>query len=403
MRASATDTTPARDDAGLRRWWPVLVALLLTALNLRLAVASVPPVLDRIRDDVPLSAVAAGLLTTAPVLCMALGAPLAPGLARRLGHEGALLLLALTMAAGVLLRLVPGVVALYAGTIVAGLGVAGGNVLVPALIKRDFRGRVGPVTGAFTMAVTASSTLAAALTIPALHLIGEGWRPALAIWALPALAAAVAWLPGLRAGAARARGRERPRPRLWRDRLAWQVTLYMGLQSLGFYSLLTWLPALLGDHGIDDGEAGLMLSVMTLLNTPAALLVPLAARGRRDLRAPMAGTVCVSAIGVIGLLAAPTGPTVVWAAALGIAQGSMLALAFLIFVLRAPDEHHAAELSSMAQTVGYLVAATGPVTVGALHDLTGGWTGPLILLLALLVPTMAAGVGAARDRHVTSS
>lgn len=175
----------------------------------------------------------------------------------------------------------------------------------------------------------------------------------------------------------------------------------MGLQSLGFYSLLTWLPTLLGDEGMDDAEAGLMLSVMTLLNMAGALLVPLAARGRRDQRRPMAATVGLSALGLIGLLAAPTGPTIVWAAALGVAQGAMLALSYLLFVSRTPDEDHAAELSSMAQTVGYLVAATGPVTVGALHDLTGGWTGPLILLLALLVPTLAVGVGAARDRQVS--
>jgi CP family cyanate transporter-like MFS transporter len=307
----------------------------------------------------------------------------------------------MAMATGILLRLVPGVVPLYAGTIVAGIGIAGGNVLVPAVVKRDFPGRIGPMTGAFTMAVVTSSALAAALTVPALHAIDEGWRPALAVWALPALVAALAWLPRLRSGAARAgTGPARPSPGLWRDRLAWQVTVYMGLQSFSFYTMLTWLPALLGAEGMDDAEAGLMLSVMTLISIPVGLLVPLAARRGRDQRAITTGTIALAAGGTIGLLAAPLAATVVWVGAIGMAQGAMLALAYLFFVLRTPDEEHAAQLSSMAQTVGYLVAAVGPVTVGALHDLTDGWTVPLVLMLAVLAANLAAGLGAARDRQV---
>jgi MFS transporter, CP family, cyanate transporter len=361
-------------------------------------------VLERIRDDVPLSAAAAGVLTTAPVICMSLGAPFAPRLARRAGHEGALALLALCMGVGILLRLVPGVVPLYAGTVVAGIGIAGGNVLVPALVKRDFPGRVGAMTGAFTMAVTGSAALAAALTVPALEVFDEGWRPALAVWALPALAAAAAWLPMLRSGAARAANAAvRPSPRLWRNRLAWKITVYMGLQSFSFYTWLTWLPALLGSEGMDDAEAGLMLSVMTLISIPVGLLVPMVARHRRDQRAVTAGTIALAAGGTVGLLAAPTAATVVWVAAIGVAQGAMLALSYLFFVLRTPDEEHAAQLSSMAQTVGYLVAAVGPVAVGALHDVTDAWTLPVVLLLAVLAGNLLAGLGAARDRQVADS
>ena len=373
-------------------------AIVFTALNLRTAVASVPPLLDEIRTDLPLSAAAAGALTTTPVVCMALGAVVAPRVARRIGTESAVAALCLTMVAGMLLRWVPGVAALFAGTIVAGLGIALGNVLVPSLIKRDFPHRVGPMTGAYTMAISASGAIAAALTIPAEEAIGHGWRPALAVWAIPALVAAAVWLPS--AARTRAPAPDTRLPSLWRDRLAWQVTAFMGLQSLLFYSCLSWLPALLRSEGIDRGAAGALLSVMLLTAIPTCLLVPVWAGRARDQRAAIAVTLAVYAAGLAGLLIAPDAAPAVWATLLGFAQGALLALAFLLFGLRAPDQEHAAQLSAMAQTVGYAVAAAGPLLIGVLREATGGWSAPLILLLAVLVPLFAAGMAAGRTRQV---
>jgi MFS transporter, CP family, cyanate transporter len=373
-------------------------AIVFTALNLRTAVASVPPLLDELRVDVPLSATAAGALTTTPVVCMALGAVVAPRTARRIGTERAVVALCLTTAAGMLLRWIPGVVALFAGTIVAGLGIALGNVLVPSLIKRDFPGQVGLMTGGYTMAISASGAIAAALTVPLEDAIGHGWRPALAIWAIPALVAAAVWIPWF-AGGGKPTGDIRL-PSLWRNRLAWQVTAFMGLQSLLFYSCLSWLPALLRSEGIDRGAAGALLSVMLLTAIPTCLLVPVWASRARDQRAAIAVSLAVYGAGLAGLLAAPDAAPAVWATLLGFAQGSLLALAFLLFGLRAPDQEHAAQLSAMAQTVGYAVAAAGPLLIGVLREASGGWSAPLILLLAVLVPLLAAGLAAGRTREV---
>jgi CP family cyanate transporter-like MFS transporter len=374
-------------------------AIVLTALNLRTAVASVPPLLDELRTDVPLSATAAGALTTLPVICMATGAPVAPRLARRIGTEAGVAALALTMAAGMLLRLVPGIVPLFAGTAVAGLGIALGNVLVPSLIKRDFPERqVGLVTGGYTMAISASGAIAAALTVPAEDAIGHGWRPALAIWAVPAVAVAALWIP--RISRPDPEARETPLPFLWRDRLAWQVTAFMGLQSLLFYSCLSWLPAIMRSEGIDRGAAGALLSVMLLTAIPTCLLIPVAASRARDQRAAIAVSLAVYAAGLAGLLVAPGSVPALWATLLGFAQGALLALAFLMFGLRAPDQEHAAQLSAMAQTVGYAVAAAGPLLLGALREATGSWTVPVALLLAVLVPLVAAGMAAGRARRV---
>jgi CP family cyanate transporter-like MFS transporter len=375
-------------------------AILLTALNLRTAISSVPPLLDELRVEVPLSSVAAGVLTTLPVICMALGSPVAPKLARRIGIEATLGLMALTVAAGILLRLAPATAALYAGTIVAGLGIAVGNVLVPALIKRDFAGRAGSMTGAYTMAISASGAIGAGLAVPIEEALGRGWRSGLALWALPVLAAAAVWIPWAARGARTARALTEPSPALWRDPLAWRVSLFMGLQSLIFYSVLSWLPALLRSEGVSREAAGALLSAGLLAGIPAGLLVPVVAARMRDQRPAVALTVGVLAAGLIGLAIAPAELPGLWVVLIGMPVGALLSLAFLFFSLRSPDQQHAAELAAMAQTVGYLVAAAGPVLFGVLHHVSGGWALPLAFLLAVAGALLLAGLSAGRDRQV---
>jgi CP family cyanate transporter-like MFS transporter len=366
-------------------------------------VASVPPLIDDIRNSAHLSGTAAGALTTLPVVCMAAGATLVPRLARRLGHELPLVIVGLTMAAGILVRLAPSVVALYAGTVIAGVGIALGNVLVPSLVKRDFHDRVGLMTGVYTMAISASAGVAAGLTVPIEDAIGHGWRPALAVWALPAVVAAAIWVPFARHPASVA-DRRAPAPELpeslMRDPLAWQVTLFMGLQSLTFYGLLSWMPSILRDAGISKGASGGYLSVFTLLGIPVCLLVPMVAARLRDQRWLVTAAVVFVAAGIAGLIAAPASGALAWTVLTGISQSVNLALAFLFFGFRSRDQGQAAQLSSMAQGVGYGMAAVGPVIMGGLHQATGSWTGPLVFLLVLLVPELVFGLGAGRDRQL---
>jgi CP family cyanate transporter-like MFS transporter len=379
------------------------LAVIATALNLRLAVASVPPLIDELRASVPLSGTAAGMLTTLPVVCMAVGATVVPRLTRRSGHELPLVLVGLAMAAGILVRLAPNVVALYVGTTIAGIGIALGNVLVPSLVKRDFHERAGFMTGIYTMAISTSAGIAAGLTVPIENLIGHGWRPALAVWALPALVCAAVWVPFARHPSAVADRRTHTPHRsshLIRDRLAWQVALFMGVQSLMFYSLLSWLPSILQDHGISKGTAGAYLSLFTLLGIPVCFVVPMIAARMRDQRALIVASVLFLGGGLLGLLASPGSATIVWTFFAGISQAATLALAFLFFVLRSRNQAEAAELSSMSQSIGYALAALGPVIMGGLHQATGSWTAPLVFLLVLLVPELVFGLEAARDRHV---
>lgn len=377
------------------------LAIVLAAANLRPALASVGPVLDDVRADLDLATTGAALLTTLPVLCLGVLAPLAPRLARRLGFERTLAAVLVVLLTGLLLRVADGPAVLFAGTAAAAGAIAVGNVLVPALIKRDFPGRTGTMMGIYTMSLSGAAALAAGMTVPVGELLGAGWRGALAAWAvLPALAL-VAWLPFARqATAPGSVSSPDAGARLLRDPLAWQVTVFFGLQSLSFYSVLAWLPSVYRDQGFPAASAGLLLSVATVVQAPVGLLTPRLATHGRDQRWVVAVAGLLVAVGFLGILLAPTAAPYLWVAVLGVGHGASFALALLLTVLRARTSAETARLSAMAQTIGYTIAAAGPLLVGALRAASGSWTLPLVLLLGLLVPQLAAGLGAGRLLYV---
>jgi Cyanate permease len=394
---SATVGSPGRLATGLP-WW-VAAAVVLVALNLRASVVAVGPLLEQIRTDEALSATAAGVLTALPVLCFGALAPVAPRLARRIGFERAVLAALGVLVTGCVVRAAPGVAALFAGTVLIGTAIAWGNVLMPALVKRDFADRMGPMTAAYTAAMSISGAAGAAVTAPLADGLGLGWRLALGSWAVWALLAALCWLPQLRRV-----GRPTEQPvrvgSLRRSAIAWQVTAFMGLQSLGFYASSAWLPAVFVDRGYVPATAGLLVATMSITGIAGGLIAPvLAARSRAQVGHAVVIT-ATTAAGLAGVLV--PGLEVVACVVLGVAQGAALGFALSLITLRSPDSAHAAQLSGMAQCLGYMLAATGPLAVGALHDLTGDWTVPLLALLALLVPQAVVGALAGRDRYATS-
>ncbi|NMH98125.1 MFS transporter [Pseudonocardia sp. K10HN5] len=378
-------------------WW-VGVAIFLVACNLRPAVVAVSPLLEQIRAAAGLSATAAGVLTALPVLCFGLLAPFAPRLARRFGIERSLLAALVILCAGFALRLIASPVALFAGTVLVGGAIAIGNVLLPGLIKRDFAHRAGLMTGLYTMAISAGGALAAGVTVPVARAAGLDWRGALGLWGLFAAAALLVWLTQLRRDDHRittggsATG-------LWRDPLAWQVTVFMGLQSLSFYAAVAWLPTLFVERGADPSTAGWMLALASFVGIASSLLTPMLADRMRRQSGLVLAVTAVTAAGLVGVITVP-GAEWVSMAVLGLGQGAAISVALTLIVLRAPDGAHASQLSGMAQSVGYVVAAAGPFAVGALHDLTGAWTVPLVVLALLLVPQGAVGAAAGRDRLV---
>ena len=391
-------------DARRARWRTVLlvVGIALLAANLRPAVVAVGPLTSRVRADTGMSSAAVSLLTTLPLLCFGAFAVISPGLGRRLGMERALGVAAAALVAGIALRLVPGAVALFAGSALAGAGIAVENVLLAGLVKRDFPDHTGAMMAMYSVMLSTGATLAAGLTVPLGEALHSGWRPTLALWGIFAAAAGLVWIPVALRGHTRpaASGPTAIGITVWRSRLAWWAAAYMGAQSLVFYSLTAWLPTLLQDHGIGASTAGAMLSVFNFTGIASALAVPVLATRRptqRRLVGPLAGAF---AIGLLGLIVAPRGGAWAWMVLLGFAQGAGISLGLTLFVLRTRSAPASAELSGMAQTVGYLVAALGPLTVGVLHSATGGWTAPMVELLAVVAVLLVAGWAVAGDRSI---
>ncbi len=380
--------------------WFVALGILVFSTSLRSPIVGVSPLIETIRTDAGFSATVAGLLTTVPVLCFGIVSPWAPWLGRRFGIERVIFGALVVLVGGILLRLVPATPALFAGTFLIGGAIALGNVLLPGLIKRDFPQRVGLMTGLYTMTLSAGAAVAAATVVPIVQVTGWGWREVLALTAIPVAIAVIVWIPQTRLKHIATGGGLAGLGRMFRSPLAWAVTMYMGLQSLNYYSLTAWLPAIFVGAGASGAQAGLLLALGSVAGILASLVTPiLATRGRSQIAIGLVAALFVAGP-MLGLLLAPGPFDLLWTLVLGFGQGMSLSIALLIIVLRTTTSTGASDLSGMAQSVGYLIASVGPIAAGALHDATGGWSVPIVVLLVVLALQAAVGLVAGRDRTV---
>lgn len=375
-------------------------SLVLIAFNLRPLFSSASSLLPELKAALQLSPLGAGVLTTLPVVCLGLFSPLAPRLAQRIGAEKTILGVLLLLALGTALRGVHSLAAVFFGTALAGACIAIGNVLLPGLVKRDFPRQSALMTGLYTMALCAGAASAAGLTLPIERMLGGSMHAALAAWALPAAVVAVVWLPQVFHGGPRAAQGRAPVSSLWRDRLAWNVTLFMGFQSALAYSVFGWLVPILRERGLDPVVAGGVVSLSVMVQAMSCLVVPhIAVRGR-DQRLVNVALCAIAVAGLGGLLFAPLSSVWLWAVLQGVGQGGLIAAAMTVIVLRSPDSQVAAQLSSMAQCVGYLLAAIGPLVVGLIRDSTGGFGWCALLFVVLGLVAAFNGWRAGRAVHV---
>lgn len=389
---------------------PLLLAaiLALIAFSLRTPITSVGPVLVEAVRATRLAPSGASVLTTLPSFCFGLFGPLAPLVARRLGSERALLVLLVLLTAGTALRVVPAWQALFVGQIVACFSIGLMNVLMPGLVKRDFPHHVALVTGLYSAAMCAGAAAAAALTVPvadaiarlADNLHADAWAWALAAWALPAGLATLVWFAHHPSAQAAASGPAPVVHGLLRDRLAWQVTLFMGTQSSLAYIVFGWLAAILRMRGMSAVEAGLVLSLSVIAQAASSLILPVVIARLRDQRFVNVAALLIACASLLGTFFAPL--STVWACALvlGIAQGASFTLALIVIGLRSENAHVAAKLSSMAQGIGYLLASTGPFVAGSLLHATGTLYSLAALCVALCTLSAAFGYFAGRRGHV---
>ena len=387
--------------AGLAAGGGLLIGgLLAVAFNLRAAITSLPPIYPDLSATAGYSTATESVLAAVPVLCFAAFSGIAPALARKLGDERVIGLALVLLAAGLGMRSAAPGVLLFPGTIVASSAIALINVLLPSLVKRRRPDLAGLLIGLYMMSLTVGAVLGAAMAVPLFSAAGGAGtavRITLGIWALPALLAAFVWLPQLRFRTvpAAAAGRHGVLA-MARHTLAWQVTAFMGLQSLSYYATLSWFPTMLRDHGIGAAAAGNLLAVMNVGNAVTGLVVPVLAQRARDQRMIAVCAVIMIMIGLAGSAFGPNATAIVFVCVLGLGQGSAFSLAVFLFAARAADGHTAAALSGFAQGIGYLIAVSGPLLLGLLESATGGWTVPVWVLLGVAVGQLVAGVLAGR-------
>jgi CP family cyanate transporter-like MFS transporter len=408
----------------------LLVGILALAANMRTAIASLPPLFPQLHGVLHLSTAGQAIVAAIPVLCFGFFSGSGAPLARRFGEERVLGAALVTLAAGLALRAAAPSVLLFPGTIIAGGSIALLNVLTPSLVKRRQPQRAGLLIGLYLLSLSAGAVVASEIAVPVFQAAGGGTgaiRLSLGLWAVPALLAAAAWSPQLRfrtlpagppgppapAGTpASAEQAASPSPvtpaappgrapaALRRSALAWQVTAFMGLQSLSYYAALSWFPTLFQDRGASAVHAGTLLAIMGAGNAVTALGVPALAHRLRDQRLLSATWMIVTAVGLAGSAFAPLGVAAVFMLLLGFGQGASLGLGIFYTVARAPDPVTSASLSGFAQGIGYLVASAGPLLLGVLHTATGAWTIPVWVLLGVVVLQLVFGWLAGRDATV---
>jgi CP family cyanate transporter-like MFS transporter len=380
----------------------LVVGVAALGFNLRGAITSLPPVFPELAGRLDLSAAAVSVLAATPVICFGVVSGFSASLSRRLGEERVLLAALVVLAAGLGLRAAAPGALLFPGTALASAAIAVMNVLLSSLIKRRWPQRAGFLIGLYITALSVGAITGSLVSVPLWNSTGGSVALVLGWLAGPAALAALLWLPQARhvpaappAASARARPHRVP---VHRYPLAWQVTLFMGTQSLLYYAALSWLPTILRDRGDTAGTAGGMLALMSAGNLAVSPFVPMLAQRMRAQYALVVPTVAAMTAGLAGVVYLPLGSAVIWALILGAGQNAALSLAIFFTMARAPDAMAAASLSSLAQAVGYLLASAGPLEVGLLHSATGSWTVPLAVLFGLTAILLPAGLLAARPR-----
>jgi len=401
----------------------LVVGVAALGFNLRAAITSLPPVFPELAGRLQLSAPELSVLAATPLICFAVVSGIAPSLSRRLGEERVLLAAIILLTAGLLLRgAAPGTM-LFPGTVAAAAAIAVMNVLLSSLIKRRWPQRAGFLIGLYITALSVGAITGSLVSVPLWHGTGGSVPLTLGWLAGPAALAALLWVPQLKSGhvvrthpasssaagapaaddgrpadPAGSQAATRNRVAVHRHALTWQITLFMGIQSLLFFAALSWLPTILRDRGVSAAAAGSLLALMGVGNLAVSLVVPVAAQRMRAQYALVVPTVAAIAIGLAGVVYLPLGFAAMWILILGAGQNAALCLAIFFTMARAPHAAAAASLSSLAQAVGYLLASAGPLEVGLLHSATGSWTVPLAVLFALSGILLVAGLLAARPR-----
>lgn len=387
----------------------VIISIVIVSINLRPGMTAVGPLLGIIRDDVGISNWSAGLLTSLPLVAFAVISPIVPRLGVRFTNERAMIFGLALLAVGIGIRSISLIYFIFIGTIIVGLGIAICNVLLPGIVKEKFPLKVGLMTSVYSTTMGVFAAISSGLSIPFARGLGWGWQISLLVWTVPAVVGIVVWI-------ILARRNKRTEQvamqyvssdnwRIWRSPLAWQVALYMGLQSSLFYVTISWLPEILHSYGVTMNTAGWLLSYAQLIGMPISFFIPMIAgrlKSQRSIVLVM-GVCAISGYLTLLLFGSNYIAMVISATLIGISLGGSFALALTFLGIRAKNAKHAGELSGMAQSIGYSFAAVGPVLIGFLFDLTRSWQVPITTLAVIALFVVMFGLGAGRNKYVFES
>lgn len=380
-----------------------MIGIIFVAFTLRPAITSIGPLTGHIRGETGISNGIAGLLTTLPLISFGLISPFVPRIARKLGNEMSVMIGLCILGSGIIIRSFSTLPLLFSGTILIGLGIAGCNVLLPGIVKQSFPRKVGLLTGIYTLSMGVFAGLAPGLSVPLADSFGLGWRMSLGMWALIILIAIGFWLPQLKVkntsfGSTK---QKQSGSRIWFSSIAWQVTLFMGLQSMVYFSITAWLPEILHTQGFNIAIAGWMLTIFQFSGLPANIIIPILADRLPNQKSIAFGIGLLCLTGLFGLMFFTNKALLICCIMmLGISLGAAISHGLTLIGLRAANAKQASDLSGMAQSVGYLLAALGPFLIGFIFDLFHTWTIPLILLIIITIIYTIAGIGAGRNLYV---
>ena len=385
-------------------WAVLLITILVVAANLRPTITAFGSVVGLVAADTGMGAGLLGLLGAVPLLAFAVVSPVVHLLTRVMGAERAVLVSTLLLIVATVVRSLPGSVAnLWVGTIVMGAAIAVGNVVVPELVKQDFPTDVPLVTGLYSTVLGATAAVASGLALPIAEV--GGWRLGIGVWVLLSVVAAIVWPLRMRKSSLPMRNMAEPSarvgrgtgPSVWRSTVAWQVSLIMATQGLTYFMLVTWLPTIEVSLGVDPVTAGWHSFLYQIVGIAAGLGVTPFMRGRRDHRAVGVVISLLLIVAMVGLLVAPS-LLIAWLVVAGLSGGGSLVLALALVGERSPSAAGAGRLSGMAQSVGYLLAAAGPLGAGVLFAATGSWSYPLLAVIAVAGVQLVLSLLAGRDR-----
>jgi CP family cyanate transporter-like MFS transporter len=384
-----------------------ILAIILAGCVMRAPITAVGTLVSMIREDLNVSASAAGMITTIPLIAFAVVSPFVGKISAKIGFVRAMLCGLCIIFVGALIRSYCGTAGLFIGTALMGIGISFGNVLIPTVIKWKAPDRVGEFTGIYVVALAIFSGIAAAVSVP-LAQTSFGWKNTLSVWMVMIAAAILVW--SLQKDAREepdvnesqkvdVSEEDRKEISVYKSHMAWWVTLMVGLQSLLYFCFVAWLPTLLAEKGFDAVTAGYLTTFNQLIGMPLSFIIPVVAAKRKDQRALSVGVVVVYFVGMFLLLVNHSLPTVILALlCTGVGAGALMSLVTCIVALRAKDARQAAALSGMSQFIGYILAAAGPTVLGKLYDITGTFTVSVIVLLVILVVEMVASFFAGADR-----